>query len=105
MKEINRVNLAHTINSVALSAIGIYTAAYLLTLGYPLPKVILFYVLTHALGLFVGLFLITPLIHKWGPIRTFRFYYPLKIISLLLLIFLQYRPISLVLLAFFEGAS
>ncbi len=44
MESIKRVYIAHTINTVALSVISIYVPIYLLTLGYPLSQVILFYV-------------------------------------------------------------
>jgi len=84
MRAINRVNLSHVINSVALSSIGVYVAAYLLTLGYPLSRVILYYVINHAWGLLFGLFVIVPLIQKWGTINTIKLYFPLQIISLLL---------------------
>jgi hypothetical protein len=105
MKEINKVNTAHIINSVALSAIGVYFAAYLITLGYPLSRVILFYVISHAWGLIFGLFIIVPLIKKWGTINTFKLYYPLQIIYLLLLNLLQFRSFPPEIIALFYGAA
>jgi len=105
MKAINRVNLSHIINSVALSSIGVYVAAYLLTLGYPLSKVILFYVINHAWGLFFGLFIVVPLIQRWGTINTVKLYFPLQIISLLLLNFLKYKLYPPELVALFSGAA
>src|SRR3989304_4964571 len=105
MKEINRVNTAHIINSVAMSSIGVYVAAYLLTLGFPLSRVILFYVINHLWGLVFGLTVIVPLIQKWGTINTFKLYFPFQIITLILLNFLPnglYPPEAV---ALFSGAA
>src|SRR5579859_288706 len=89
MNKIIRVYTAHTINTVAGSIIGVYVPAYLLTLGYPLARVILFYVITHGVGLLFGLFLFVPLVKKWGLLNTFKLYYPLQILTLLFLSLLK----------------
>lgn len=105
MKDIHRVNTAHVINSVALSAIGIYVAAFLLTQGYPLSRVIGFYVINHLWGLAFGLFVVVPLIQKWGVINTFKLYYPFQIFSLLLLNFLPLGLYPPEVIALFSGAA
>ncbi len=89
MNKVQRVYIAHTINLVANSIIGVYIPAYLLTLGYPLSRVILFFVISHGMGLVFGLFLFLPLVKRWGILNTFKLYYPLQILSLLLLSILK----------------
>ena len=85
MTNVKRVYIAHTINIVACSIVGVYIPAYLLTLGFPLSRVILFFVISHGVGLLFGLFIFIPLVQKWGLLNTFKLYYPLQIVSLLLL--------------------
>ncbi len=92
MNKIRRVYTAHTLNNIATSIIGVYIPAYLLTLGYPLSRVILFFVINHVVGLIFGFFIFVPLVQKWGLLNTFKLYYPLQILSLILLSFLKTHP-------------
>lgn len=85
MTNIRRVYISHTINIVACSIIGVYIPAYLLSLSFPLSRVIFFFVISHGIGLVFGLFLFVPLVQKWGLLNTFKLYYPLQVLSLLLL--------------------
>lgn len=88
MTDIAKVYTAHTINGFALSIISVYIPIYLLTLGYPLEKVILFFAVSHIFGLLIGLFVYVKIMEKVGVIRTFKLYYPLQIIYLVFLFLL-----------------
>lgn len=105
MKDIQRVYLSHTLNTVALSVIGVYVPAYLLSLGYSLEKVILYFAIAPTFGLLLGLFVYVPLMSKWGLGSVFKLYYPLKILELLILFFLSYQKIPLEILALVYGAA
>lgn len=85
MNKVRRVYIAHTINTVTSSIIAVYIPAYMLTLGYPLSRVILFFVITHLTGVLFTFFIFVPLINKWGLLNTFKLYYPFQIITLFLL--------------------
>lgn len=105
MTNIRRVYTAHTINTVAGSIIGVYIPAYLLTLGYPLSQVILFYVITHSIGLIFGLFVFVPIVKKWGLLNAFKLYYPLQIIFLFLLSLLKTHQSLPEIVAVFYGVA
>lgn len=105
MNKVRRVYLAHTINIVACSLIAVYVPAYLLTLGYPLSRVILYYIITHGVGLAFGLFLFVPLVQRWGLLNTFKLYYPLQIILLLSLSLLKTHLIQPEIVAIFNGLA
>ncbi len=85
MVNVKKVYAAHTINKIASSIISVYIPAYLLSLGFPLSRVILFFIINHAIGLLFGLFLFVPLVQRWGLLNTFKLYYPLQILSFILL--------------------
>ncbi len=105
MKDIQRVYVSHTLNSVALSVIGVYVPAYLLTLHYTLPQVIIYFAISHLVGLLIGLFIYVPLMQKWGLINIFKLNYPLQIIYLLLLTLLQYHSFPIAVIAIVNGAA
>ncbi len=105
MRDIQKVNIAHTINSVALSVIGVYIPIYLLTLGYSLTKVLIFFAISHTFGLLIMLFLYTLLIKKFGLIHTFKIYYPLQFIYLVSLFLLNQHMYPFELVAMMYGAA
>lgn len=105
MKKVRNVYIAHTINSVAGSIIGVYIPAYLLTLGFPLSRVILFFVISHGIGLLFLLFVLIPLMKKWGLLNTFKLYYPLQIIFLILLSMLKTNKFAPEMIAVFHGIA
>src|SRR5258706_7998886 len=105
MENVKRVYVAHTINTVALSVVSVYVPAYLLTLGYPLSWVILFYAVSHAMGLLFGLFIFVPLVQKLGLINTFKIYYPLQIIYLILLSILKTHTFFFIIIAIVNGLA
>jgi MFS family permease len=105
MTQVRRVYSAHTINTVALSIIGVYVPAYLLSLGYPLSQVILFYVISHGVGLLFGLFIFVPLVQRWGLLNTFKIYYPLQIIYLFLLSLLKTHQVMPEVVAIVNGLA
>jgi MFS family permease len=93
------------LNSVALSIVSIYVPAYLLSLGYSLEKVIIYYTLAPIFGLTLGLFFYVPLMKRFGLVNVFKFYYPLKIVELILLFLLAYQRIPLEIVALIYGAA
>lgn len=105
MNKVKNVYIAHTINSVAGSIIGVYIPAYLLTLGYPLSRVILFYVISQGTGLVFLYLVLIPLMKRWGLLNTFKLYYPLQIIFLILLSMLKTNGIAPEIIAVFNGAA
>jgi len=105
MTDIQRVYVAHTINTVALSIISVYVPAYLLSLGNPLWRVILYYAVAPTFGLVIAYCLYVPLMKKWGLISVFKLYYPLKILELLLLFSLQYTHLPIKIIALVYGVA
>ncbi|HRN96159.1 MAG TPA: hypothetical protein PLD54_01795 [Candidatus Levybacteria bacterium] len=105
MSNINRIYSSNTIRSVALSLIGIYIPIYLLTLGYTLSEVIVFFTLTHVCALLIGLFVIVPLLKKYGPITVLKCSFLLQIFFLSLLLILDSTPFPLFFLALINGAQ
>ena len=105
MTNIQRVYIAHTLNMTASSLISVYIPVYLLTLGNPLPKVILFYIVSHGVGLLVGFLLFVPLMKKWGLINTLKLSYPLQIAFLLLLQIVKSHPFPIEILALLNGIA
>lgn len=105
MQDIQKVHIAHTINTVALSVIGVYIPIYLLTLGYPLERVILFFAIAPTFGLLLGLFVYTRLFPKIGLINTFKLYYPLQIVYLTSLFLLHEKTFPPEYVALLYGAS
>jgi hypothetical protein len=105
MQPIQKVNISHTINRVALSFINVYVPAFLLTLGFSLSEVIFYFAVSHVTGLLVTLFLYVPLMKKIGIITLFKLNYPLQILYLFLLFFLQEQSIPLWIIALLYGAA
>lgn len=79
---IYRVQVAHIIRSVALSFVSIYVPAFLLTHGFSLRETIVFFAVYHGVGLCAVFVLIVPMLRKWGMVKTLRWYYPLQIFFL-----------------------
>lgn len=88
MSDIARVYYAHTINNFALSIISVYIPVYLLTLGYSLERVVIYFTIAALFGLLVGLLVYVGLMQRLGVIRTFKIYYPLQIVYLIFLFLL-----------------
>lgn len=105
MSSIHRIYFSHTTRSVALSLIGIYVPIYLLTLGYTLTEVIIFFIFTHVSALLIGLFFIVPLLKKYGQITVLKISFPLQILFLSLLLIMENSPIPLLFLALVNGAQ
>jgi MFS family permease len=105
MSNIHRIYSAHTFRSVALSLIGIYVPIYLLTLGYSLQEVLLFYVTTHICALIVGFVIVAPLLKRYGPIFVLKLSFPVHVIFLSLLLVLPTSPLPLFLIAFLNGSQ
>jgi MFS family permease len=76
-----------------------------LTLGYPLSRVILFYVITHSVGLLFTLFVFVPIIRKWGLLNAFKLYFPIQIIYLFLLSLLKIHQITPEIIAICNGIA
>lgn len=100
-----RIYTAHTLNAIALSIISVYIPAYLLSLGFSLARVILFFVLLHGIGLVYALFIFPFLIKKWGLLNTFKIYYPLQVLYFLLLSLMKTQHISPELVAILGGIA
>lgn len=105
MNAIFRIYTSHTIRSIALSLIGIYVPIYLLTLNYPLSKVLWFFIIVHTSALLIGLGIIVPLLKRYGPITVLKCSFPLHVLFLTLLLLLENNPIPLVLIAVLSGAQ
>jgi hypothetical protein len=105
MKDIQKIFASHTVNTVSLSIISVYIPIYFLTLGYPISKVIYYFIIAHASGLLFGLFIIAPLMNKIGLVNVLKIYYPLQILLLAFLYLLKTNPIPLELIAILNGAA
>lgn len=91
---IHRVQTAHVLRSIALSFVSVYVPAFLLTHGYSLEETILFYALSHGIGLLAVFVLIVPMLRRWGMVTTMRLHYPLQMIFLMTLILGNGSPIT-----------
>lgn len=105
MNTILRIYTANTIKSVALSLIGIYIPIYLLDIGLTLQEVIIFFAISHGIGLLIGLLLFVPLLQKKSPITVLKISFPLQILYLTALLFLNDSQIPTALIAVIYGAS
>lgn len=79
---IYRVQTAHVIRSVALSFVSVYVPAFLLTHGFSLRETVLFFVAYHGIGLIAVFVVVIPMLRKWGLVATIRWYYPLQMLFL-----------------------
>lgn len=79
---IYRVQTAHVLRSVALSFVSVYVPAFLLTHGYSLRGTILFFIVFHGVGLVAVFALVVPMLRKWGMVTIIRWYYPLQMLFL-----------------------
>ncbi len=104
-REIHRIHIAHTLRAIALSVVSIYVPIYLLTLGYSLSEVIIFYMIFHISGLLFTLVIISPLINRYGLIRTLKLYYPIEILFYILLYVLAIYAIPLWVVAVIGGMA
>ncbi len=77
-----RIQTAHVLRSVSLSLVSVYVPAFLLTHGFSLEDVLLFFVLYHGIGLSAVFLAIVPLMRKCGIVKTIRGYFPLQMIFL-----------------------
>lgn len=84
-RDIHRVQLSQALHSVALSFVGIYVPAFLLTHGFPLSRMILFFVVFHVVALLTGLTLTPWLMRRKGYAPTLRLSFPVHILYLILL--------------------
>lgn len=71
-RDIHRIQLAHTLRSVALSFVGVYVPIFLLTHGFSLTDTILFFVVFHVFGLAIGLMLCPLTMRRWGLTQTLQ---------------------------------
>ncbi len=71
-RDIHRIQLAHTLRSVALSFVGVYVPIFLLTHGFSLSDTIIFFVVFHAFGLAFGLTMCPLAMRRWGMTQTLR---------------------------------
>jgi MFS family permease len=85
--DLNRVLVAHIARGVALSMISVYVPVLLLESGQSLSFVIVFYCVAHVSGLLAALFVIVPLMRRYGVVHVFKLYYPLEIAFFVLLNF------------------
>lgn len=78
-RDIHRIQLAHSLRSVALSFVGVYVPIFLLVHGFSLSSTILFFVVFHVVGLAVGLLICPWLMERFGLAQTLRLSYPVQI--------------------------
>ncbi len=104
-REIHRIYIANTLRSIFLSMVTVYVPIFLLTKGYTLSQVIYFFGTLQITGLVVALFIITPIMRKWGLVQTVRLYYPIEIVYYILLYLLQDHAIPYLLIAAIGGVS
>lgn len=103
MNTIRNIYSAHTLNRIVLSVISIYIPAFLLTHGFSLGKVLLFFTIYHVSGLLFSLFIFPPLARRFGVMNTFKLYYPLQILYLLSLSFFLSHGVFLEVVAIIGG--
>ncbi len=104
-REIYRIHVLHSLRGFASSIISVYVPIFLLTLGYSLSKVIIFFIVFHITGLLFTIFVCPILIRKLGPVRLIKIYYPLEISYLILLNFLSAFPSLFFVIAIMGGLA
>ncbi len=104
-REIYRIHTAQAVRAMALSIVSIYIPVYLFTLGYSLSHVIIFYIIFHSVGLLFTLIVISPLVEKFGLIRTLKLYYPVEILFYILVYFANTGFVSIWLIASIGGIA
>lgn len=86
-RTIHRIQASNTLRSVALSIVGVYIPAFLLTRGFSLSETIGFYVVLHAVGLAAVFLIVVPLLRTLGLVGTIKLYVPLQSVYLGLFLF------------------
>lgn len=104
-RDIHRIQLAHSLHSVALSFVGIYVPIFLLTHGFSLAETILFFVAFHLVGLAVGLMACPWLMERFGLAQTLRLSYPFQIAFFVFLNLIPVFPIPWLLVAALGGIA
>ncbi len=104
-RDIRRVQVSNAMTSVSLSFVSIYIPAFLLTHGFSLSEMILFFTVFHLVGLPIGLLFCPWSMRRFGLIKTLRFSYPLQVISLVLLNLMPTFSIPWVLIAVIGGSA
>ena len=105
MSVIRKIYTAHTLNAVSLSIITIYVPAYMLTLGFSLSQVILFFAIFHSIGLVFALFVFPFLMKKVGLLHSFKLYFPLQIVYMFMLSTIKLSHVSPELIAVIGGVA
>ncbi len=104
-RDVHRIQIARALHSVALSFVGIYVPAFLLTHGFSLTDTILFFVVFHVTGLIAGLTICQWSMRRIGLIQTIRFSFPLQIFYFILLNLLSVFNIPWFLIAGIGGMA
>lgn len=84
-RDVHRVQVAQALHSVALSFVGIYVPAFLLTHGFSLSRTIVFFVVFHVVSLAFGLAACPVLMGRFGLAGTLRLSFPIQILYFVLL--------------------
>jgi len=97
-KRLRAIFLMHSIDGFAGSLIGIFIPIYLLTLGYSVKQVFIFYIITYA-ALTGFFFLAGYCASRWGLKRTILLRFPCLLFYLVALYYLPTKALPLSLLA------
>jgi len=78
-RDIHRIQLAHSLHSVALSFVGVYVPIFLLVHDFTIASTIVFFVVFHLTGLAIALSVCPLALKRFGLAQTLRFSYPFQI--------------------------
>ena len=78
-RDIHRIQLAHSLHSVALSFVGVYVPIFLLVHNFTIDKTIIFFVVLHLTGLAIALFICPFVMKRLGLAQTLRLSYLFQI--------------------------
>lgn len=78
-RDIHRIQLAHSLHSVALSFVGVYVPIFLLVHEFTIATTIIFFVVLHLIGLAIALSICPFVMKRLGLVQTLRLSYPFQI--------------------------
>lgn len=104
LTNIQKLYLIHGLDSFSDSFVGIFIPIYLLTIGFSIPRMILFFAVTHVSGLLLTV-LIIKLSQKYGVIHIWRYRVIFRVLYLLLITLLNFYTIPWIPIAILGGAN
>ncbi len=105
MSELTELYISMMIKTLGLSFIGIFIPVYLYQLGYSVPDIALFFVFLYGYRLLLADYTSARIVGYIGPKKTMIISHIYLVVSMALLLALEYSDINLYLIALINGTA